>query len=102
MLFRLISKVYRIIVNLYSITNYLFYLATITKRQFWQQRNRPIELWSTSVIKQKLDYIHNNPIASGFVVNPEDWRYSSTVNFNSELGVLDIDDLVFVGENKSF
>ena len=75
--------------------------ATVSKRQFWQQHNKPIELWSASVIKQKLDYIHSNPVKSGFVVNPEDWKYSSAVNFNDEVGVLELDDLGFMGENQS-
>jgi REP element-mobilizing transposase RayT len=35
--------------------------SNTSKYQFWQQNNQPIELWSTPVIKQKFDYIHNNP-----------------------------------------
>jgi hypothetical protein len=35
--------------------------------QLWQQDNRPIELFSYLVIKQKLNYIHNNPVKAGFV-----------------------------------
>src|SRR5690606_25584121 len=38
--------------------------ATTSKYQFWQHHNKPIELWSDSVIKQKIDYIHNNPVES--------------------------------------
>ena len=50
--------------------------SNVTKHQFWQHHNKPIELWSEKVIKQKIDYIHNNPVESGFVVNPEDWKLS--------------------------
>jgi hypothetical protein len=46
--------------------------ATATKYQFWQHHNKPIELWSPKVIKQILDYIHNNPVVSGFVINSVD------------------------------
>ncbi|WP_124981881.1 transposase [Nonlabens xiamenensis] len=53
----------------------------ISKYQFWQHHNKPIELWSSKVIKQKLDYIHNNPVESGFVTEPTDWKYSSARNF---------------------
>jgi REP element-mobilizing transposase RayT len=42
---------------------------TVSNRQFWQQHNKPIELWSSRVIKQKIDYIHNNPVISGFVID---------------------------------
>src|ERR1700743_3145869 len=31
-----------------------------TNHQFWQQHNKPIELWSNDVIQRKIDYIHNN------------------------------------------
>ena len=70
--------------------------GNITKYQFWQHHNKPIELWSTNVIKQKLDYIHNNPVVSGFVVNPEDWKYSSARNFQEDATVLDIDNIGFM------
>jgi putative transposase len=45
--------------------------------QFWQQHNHPVELWSDEVFYQKLNYIHLNPVVSGFVSQPEDWLYSS-------------------------
>ncbi len=59
--------------------------GNIFKYQFWQHHNKPIELWMPSVIKQKLDYIHNNPVESSFVIHPEDWKYSSAKNFNEEV-----------------
>ena len=31
--------------------------GNVSKYQFWQHHNQPIELWSPKVIKQKLDYI---------------------------------------------
>lgn len=67
-----------------------------SKYQFWQHHNKPIELWSEHVIKQKIDYIHNNPVASGFVVNPEDWKYSSARNFQEDNTVLKIDSVGFL------
>lgn len=71
--------------------------ATVTNRQFWQQHNKPIELWTPAVIKQKIDYVHNNPVVSGFVVNPEDWKYSSARNFQDDHTVLEIDEIGFLG-----
>ena len=38
--------------------------VTVSKKQFWQQHNMPIELWTDKVIEQKIDYIHNNPVKS--------------------------------------
>ncbi len=43
---------------------------------FWQLQNKPVELWSTGVIKQKIDYIHNNPGEGGFVTDPVVGKYS--------------------------
>jgi len=71
--------------------------ATTTKFQFWQQHNKPIELWSEKVIKQKIDYIHNNPIESGFVSNAIDWKYSSAKNYEEDHTILEIDDIGFIG-----
>lgn len=71
--------------------------ATIRKYQFWQHHNKPIELWSEKVIKQKIDYIHNNPMISGFVLNPEDWKYSSARNYHDDNTVLKIDSIGFLG-----
>jgi len=70
--------------------------ATTTKYQFWQQHNKPIELWSPKVIKQKLDYIHNNPIEGGFVTEATDWKYSSARNYVEDHTILEIDDIGFM------
>jgi REP element-mobilizing transposase RayT len=52
-----------------------------TKYQFWQQHNHPIELNTNEVIQQRLDYIHNNPVEAGIVLSPEDYLYSSALNY---------------------
>jgi REP-associated tyrosine transposase len=59
-----------------------------TKNQFWQQHNKPIELWSSPVIEQKIDYTHNNPVEAGFVEKAEDWKYSSAKDFCDEKGLI--------------
>ena len=33
--------------------------------QFWQNGTHPIGLWSAEVIKQKINYLHNNPVKQG-------------------------------------
>lgn len=66
--------------------------SNVKNRQFWQQNNKPIELWSLKVFEQKLNYIHNNPVISGFVTNPIDWKYSSARNSgNNDDTILEID-----------
>jgi putative transposase len=60
--------------------------------QFWQQNNKPIEIWSLKVFEQKLNYIHNNPIETGFVTDAIDWKYSSARNYgNHDQTILEID-----------
>lgn len=49
--------------------------------QFWQQHNHPIELNTNEMIQQRLDYIHNNPVEEEIVLSPEDYLYSSAINY---------------------
>lgn len=65
--------------------------SNVNNSQFWQQHNKPIELWSNTVIKQKVDYIHNNPVVSGFVNEPEHWKYSSAIDYSGGKGLLAIE-----------
>ena len=52
-----------------------------TKYQFWQQHNQPIELNSNKKLDQRLNYIHQNPVEAGIVLSPEDYLYSSAMNY---------------------
>ncbi|GAA4280320.1 hypothetical protein GCM10022260_07410 [Gaetbulibacter aestuarii] len=63
--------------------------------QFWQHHNHPLELWSEKIMRQKINYIHKNPVVSGFVIDPTDWKYSSAKNFQGNKTVLEIDDIGF-------
>jgi putative transposase len=67
--------------------------SNVSNRQFWQQNNQPIELWSSEVIQQKIDYIHNNPVVSGFVTESYHWKYSSAIDFSGGKGVIEIDEI---------
>jgi REP element-mobilizing transposase RayT len=66
-----------------------------TTFQFWQQGNRPQELYSSSFIFQKINYIHNNPVRAGIVENPHEYFYSSARDYfyEKKCGLLDIDFL---------
>jgi len=41
--------------------------SNVQGSQFWQHNNKSIELWSTEVIEQKADYLHDNPVVASFV-----------------------------------
>lgn len=56
----------------------------VKHRQFWQHHNKPIQIWSLKVFEQKLSYIHCNPVISGFVTDPIDWKYSSAINYGND------------------
>lgn len=58
--------------------------------RFWRSDNKPIELWSNKVIDQKIDYIHMNPVEEGLVFKPEDYVYSSAVDYAGYKGLLDV------------
>ncbi len=63
--------------------------SNVKHYQFWQHDNKPIELWSNAVIQEKIDYIHQNPVEEGLVFRPEDYLYSSAVDYAGQKGLLD-------------
>jgi len=66
------------------------------KNQFWQQDNHPIELWTPAVIKQKIDYTHNNPVEAGFVEIGSEYLYSSARDYCGIKGLVKIIDDVSI------
>ncbi len=58
--------------------------------QFWKQDNHQIELFNEEIMRQKMDYIHNNPVEAGFVDDSEIFLYSSARDFCGSKGLLDI------------
>jgi putative transposase len=40
-----------------------------------------------------VNYIHKNPVVSGFVQEEHHWRYSSALNYSGSNGLIDIDML---------
>jgi putative transposase len=65
------------------------------KYQLWEQDNHPIELSSPAFIQQKIDYIHDNPVAAGLVYKAEDYIYSSASNYAGIDQIIDVDCLFF-------
>lgn len=51
--------------------------AADRKYQVWERNPLSIPLWSEEVVKQKLAYLHNNPVRAGLCKCPEDYKYSS-------------------------
>jgi putative transposase len=62
--------------------------------QFWQQHNKPLEILNSEMFYQKLEYMHRNPVVSGFVENEEDWLYSSARDFHGKKGMIELNYIV--------
>ncbi|MCX5889380.1 MAG: transposase [Deltaproteobacteria bacterium] len=62
-----------------------------SQHQVWQEGFHPQAITTEDMLRQKLDYIHYNPVRSGLVDRPEDWRHSSARNYLDQTGVLEID-----------
>jgi putative transposase len=58
--------------------------------QFWQEGSHAELIFSEDMMREKLDYIHNNPVKRGYVDKPEHWRYSSARNYMGEAGLIEV------------
>ena len=63
--------------------------SNVKHYQFWRHDNRPIELWSNKVIREKVNYIHQNPVEEGLVYKAEEYVYSSAKDYAGEQGLLE-------------
>ena len=61
-----------------------------TSFQFWQQENHPIELISGGFTKQKIEYLHQNPVRARLVDVAERYVYSSARDYAGEKGLLPV------------
>ena len=60
--------------------------------QCWQQDNHPVELSNPQMLKQKLDYLHDNPVKAGIVFEPQHYVYSSAVDYyTNQRGLINIE-----------
>jgi len=63
-----------------------------TGYQFWRQDNQPKECFGEKFTRQKLGYIHNNPVEAGVVERAEDYVYSSARDYykGEQIGLLKV------------
>jgi putative transposase len=64
--------------------------SKIKDYKFWQDGNQPIEIFSESVLWQKINYIHQNPVKARLVYREQDWLHSSARNYYNLPSVLDV------------
>ncbi len=58
--------------------------------QFWQEGVHPELIQGEDMMRQKIEYIHQNPVKRGYVDKAEHWRYSSARNYAGLDGLLEV------------
>ena len=58
--------------------------------QVWQEGSHPEAIQSSKMMRQKINYIHLNPVRAGYVEDALDWKYSSVSNYELGYGVLEV------------
>src|SRR5204863_8661035 len=51
--------------------------------QFWERNALSVDIWTEKVLKQKLKYIHENPVRAGLCRFPEEYKYSSALFYKT-------------------
>ncbi len=65
----------------------------IKSHKFWQVGNVQ-EIFLFDYFIQKLNYIHENPVKAEFVDKPENYRYSSAIDYAGGDGLLQVEIVV--------
>jgi putative transposase len=61
---------------------------------FWQRRFYDFNVWNEEKLKEKLNYMHRNPVDRKLVQHPKDWPWSSWSFYEKgESGLIRIDAL---------
>ena len=61
-----------------------------TNYKLWQDGYHPELLYTEEFYRQKLAYIHNNPVVQEIVANPEDYLYSSARDYIGGKGLITV------------
>ena len=58
--------------------------------RLWQEGSHPQVIEHEAVLRQKLEYIHHNPVKRGYVESPEHWRWSSARDYADRPGPVEV------------
>ena len=61
------------------------------QNQVWEEGSHPQWIQNEVMLRQKIDYIHQNPVKRGYVDLAEQWRYSSARDYLGVPGLLPVD-----------
>src|SRR5262245_1935450 len=59
--------------------------------QLWQEGSHPQQIQNEEMLRQKLEYAHNNPVKRGYVADPTHWLYSSARNYAKLTALIEIE-----------
>ncbi len=59
--------------------------------QLWQEGSHPQQIGDEEMMRQKLEYIHLNPVKRGYVDDPTHWRYSSARDYMGQKGLIPVE-----------
>lgn len=76
---------------LYMFRFYANQTAANDNFKVWTGNNHPEEIHSNQFLRTKLNYIHENPVRAGLVIEPSHYLYSSATNYVSRKGLIEID-----------
>ena len=58
-----------------------------------RKASHPQLIQDEEMMRQKVQYIHNNPVKRGYVDDPTHWRYSSARNYAGLPGLLEVEQV---------
>lgn len=77
----------------YWLLNVFKHFATLGNQfkeyRLWKTNNQPTLISNNTMLDQKINYIHENPVRAGIVTDPQFYKYSSAC-FESPLKTLEI------------
>jgi putative transposase len=65
-------------------------LNRIKHFKIWQDGNHPLLLDTNTLLDQKLNYLHSNPVQSEIIEEPEQYLYSSARDYAGQSGLIKV------------
>lgn len=62
----------------------------IKKYKFWQETNHAILLDNNTMLEQRINYTHENPVRALIVAEPQEYLFSSARDYAGEKGYVDV------------
>jgi putative transposase len=59
--------------------------------RFWQRRYYDFNVYTREKLREKLEYMHANPVVKKLVAHPRDWPWSSWSFYTTGQGLLEMD-----------